>query len=86
MISQCFVMGAECFLCHCKKLSKNLSGLLAAKLKSTALSQCVTKLHSTDRLCNRIFSGMLTKSFTSITGIIQGHLLIFSLHEEPQSY
>lgn len=65
---------------------QNLSASLAAELESMALWRCVTELHSSDQRCNHTFSGMLTKPFTSIAGIIQGHLLIFSLHEELQSY
>lgn len=56
---------------------------LAAELKSTALSGCVMKFHSTNRPCNRICSGMLAESFTGITRLLQGHLLIFILREEP---
>lgn len=49
------------------------------------LSQC-DKVAEHWLPCNCIFSGMLIKSFRSIAGIIQSHFLIFSLHEEPQTY
>lgn len=65
---------------------QNLSAFLAAELESMALLRCVTELHSIDQRYNHTFCGILTKPFTSITGTIQGHLLIFSLHEELQSY
>lgn len=65
-------------------MQKSLNFFLAAELKSTVLSWCVMKFHSTNWPCNHICSGMLAESFMGIARLLQGHLLIFILHKEPQ--
>lgn len=71
------------FLHYCKKWNKSLSTFFCLLKKH---SLCITKFHSTNQPCNHICSGMVAESFTAITRLLQGHLLIFVLHEEPQIY